>query len=84
MHLQIISVTLHNYTACEPTDCNMKNPLHKILKRTSSNENFYYLVNIMYMIFFSFILFYYYIDLPKNLNNRLQVHFFFSLHVLQT
>jgi len=30
MHLQNISVNLHNYTACETTDCNMKSPLRKI------------------------------------------------------
>jgi hypothetical protein len=24
MHLQNVSVKLHNYTACEPTDCNIK------------------------------------------------------------
>jgi hypothetical protein len=61
MHLQIISVTLHNYTACKPTDCNMKNPFRKIRKRTSSYEGFYYLVKCMYMILFSFKV-YYYID----------------------
>jgi len=62
MHLQNTNVKLHNYTACEPTDCNMKNPLRKIWKPTSSFESFYYLVNSMHiMILFSFT-FYYHID----------------------
>lgn len=62
MHLQNISVNLHIYTACETTACNMKSPLRKIWKRTSSFEDFYYLVKSMYiMILFSFK-FYYYTD----------------------
>jgi hypothetical protein len=61
-HLQNISVKLQNYTACEPTDCNMKNRLRKIWKLTSSFENFYYLVKSLNIkILFSFK-FYYYID----------------------
>ena len=73
MHLQNTSVKLHNNTACEPTDCNMKNPLRKIWKRTSSFESFYYLVKCMYLMILLSFNFYCYIDKPKKLNNRLQI-----------
>jgi hypothetical protein len=59
MHLQNISVNLQNYTACERTHSNMKNPLRKTWKRNFSFESFYYLVKIMcIMSLFSFKFYY--------------------------